>query len=111
MSTRWVRVAKLEDIPEGEIRAYEVGSEYVALCRVRNDVYAVEDICPHDTGPLGDGCLEGYEIVCPRHGARFDVRSGRVLCLPALCDIRVFPVRLEGSTVLIRLEEITPEGG
>lgn len=100
---RWIAVARPEDIPEGESRAYEVGGEWIALSKVEGEIHAVEDLCPHDMGPLGDGCLEGHEIICPRHGARFDVRTGKVLCLPALADIRSFPVKVEGGNVHVRL--------
>lgn len=102
---QWVPVAPLEEIPEGEARTWEVGDVPMAICRVGGTVHCIEDICPHDLGPLGDGPLEGHEIVCPRHGARFDVRDGRVLCLPALCGVRSFPAEVRDGTVWIRWPE------
>ncbi len=103
---RWIRVASLEDLPEGEVRVLDAGDGSVALCRSQGgDVYAVEDVCTHDDGPLGEGELEGFAIECPRHGARFDIRTGEVLCLPAVVPIRTFPVRIEGGEVYVEIEE------
>jgi len=65
-------------------------------------LYAVEDICTHDGGDLATGELQGYEIECPRHGARFDVRTGAVLCPPAYEPIAKFPVKIEGETIYTR---------
>ena len=59
----------------------------------QGEFYAIADLCSHDDGPLGDGDLEDHEIICPRHGARFDVRTGKVLSLPAVEDISAYPVR------------------
>jgi 3-phenylpropionate/trans-cinnamate dioxygenase ferredoxin subunit len=56
--------------------------------------FAIGDVCTHDDGPLGDGELDGYEIICPRHGARFDVRNGRATGLPAVIDTPSYPVRV-----------------
>ena len=94
VSADWVAIVPYEEIPEGEARAFEVAEEWLVVCKVGGRIFAVEDTCPHDTGPLGDSRLEGHEVVCPRHGARFDVRSGEVLCLPALIGIRTFASRV-----------------
>ncbi len=84
MTKQFVKVAQESDIPEGEVRDFEVDGIGIALCKVDGKIYAVEDVCSHDDGPLGEGELEGYQIVCPRHGARFDVRSGEVCRMPAI---------------------------
>ena len=99
----FVVVASLDEIPEREARIFEVGSEWIALCKVQGEIYAVEDFCTHDLGPLGEGCLEGYEIECPRHRARFDVRDGAVTRAPAVSPIRCFPVKVENGEVFVRI--------
>ena len=104
MAERWIHVADLRDVPAGEVRGYRAGEEWIALCNLAGVIHAIEDVCPHDTGPLADGWIEGHEIVCPRHGARFDVRSGKVTCLPATEGIRSYPVRIEGGRILVRLD-------
>jgi 3-phenylpropionate/trans-cinnamate dioxygenase ferredoxin subunit len=100
----WVSISRLEALPDGESRVFQVGSRWIAICRRGLEIYAVDDVCPHDTGPLGDGPLDGYEIVCPRHGARFDVRTGSVKCPPAPCGIETWPTRLRDGQVEIELE-------
>ena len=102
---RFVAVAREEDVPEGQVRLYEVGDRSLVICRVNGRYYAVEDFCTHDGGPLGEGTLDGYAIECPRHQALFDVRTGEVLRLPASSPIQSFPVRVENGNILVELEE------
>jgi 3-phenylpropionate/trans-cinnamate dioxygenase ferredoxin subunit len=89
---------------EGRAIVYQVEDLRIALCRVGSEIYAVEDLCTHDDGPLGDGRLDGHAIECPRHGARFDVRDGRVLRMPAAVGVRTFPVHEEGGQVYVEIE-------
>jgi 3-phenylpropionate/trans-cinnamate dioxygenase ferredoxin subunit len=97
----FVKVGKIQDVPPGSAKVYEVNGRTVAVCNVGGDLFAVDDVCPHDEGSLDQGALEGFEIECPRHGARFDVRSGEVTALPAVLPIDTFKVRLEGDDVEI----------
>jgi NAD(P)H-dependent nitrite reductase small subunit len=101
----WRRVAALSDLREAEPLAAQHGNLQLALCRIENDVYAFEDICPHAYALLSQGFVEGGEIECPLHGARFDIASGRCLAPPADQDLRTFPVRIEANDVYVRLEE------
>ena len=73
------------------------------MCNVGGEIYAVDDVCTHDEGSLDQGDLEGFEIECPRHGARFDVRSGEVKALPAVLPIDTFKVRLQGKDIEIEV--------
>ncbi len=66
--------------------------------------YAIDDVCTHDGGPLDQGTLEGEVIECPRHGARFDVRSGKVLALPAVRPISAYRLKVEGDHILVALD-------
>jgi 3-phenylpropionate/trans-cinnamate dioxygenase ferredoxin component len=101
----FLAVAKRGDIPPGSVRVVTVGGQRVALCHAADgQFYAVEDRCSHDNAPLGQGPLEGDEIECPRHGARFDVRSGEVTCLPAVKAIKTYRVRVQGDDVEVALE-------
>ena len=106
MARRFVRMAQAADIPEGEIRAFESLGIGVLICRVEGQLYALEDVCTHDDGPLGDGFLEGHEIECPRHGARFDVRTGAVCRMPAAAPVASLPLKVEEGEVFV---EIDPE--
>ena len=94
----FIPIAQLEDLPNGERLFVEIDQEPIVVFNIGGQIYAIGDLCSHDDGPLGDGDLEGFEINCPRHGARFDVRSGKVLGLPAIVDIPAYPVRvIEGE--------------
>ncbi|MBI4425656.1 MAG: non-heme iron oxygenase ferredoxin subunit [Elusimicrobia bacterium] len=87
------------------MRIVEAGGYRVALCNVEGKFYAVEDVCTHDDGPLGDGTLKGRVLECPRHGGRFDVATGAAVRMPAIVPVRIFPTRVEGDQVFIEVEE------
>ena len=106
MAKTWVPVGRVEDVPPGEVRVFDLpdgGS--VAVCNADGKLYAVEDVCTHDGGPLGEGSLEGCAIECPRHGAQFDIRTGEVLRAPAYLPIRTYPVRTEDAQILVEIEQ------
>lgn len=104
MTKQFVSVAREAEIPEGEVRVFEVEDMRIAIGRVDGVLYAFEDTCTHDDGPLGEGSLDRFQIECPRHGARFDVRTGAVCRMPAVAPIQVFPIRVENGDVLVELE-------
>ena len=96
-------VAKVSDIPpERAVRVVVDGVE-VLLCNCEGRIYAVEDVCTHDGAPLDQGQLEGCRIICPRHGANFDVRTGAALTLPAVMPLPKYTVRIEGDDVYVDL--------
>jgi 3-phenylpropionate/trans-cinnamate dioxygenase ferredoxin subunit len=106
MMKTWVEVCKVDDLPKGGVKTFTLNGVRIALCRVESgEFYAVEDVCTHDDGALGEGELVGYAIECPRHGARFDVRTGRVLCLPAVVPIKTFAVQVEGDVVKVEVPQ------
>lgn len=98
------RAAKLSDVPPGRVIVVAVGDEDLALCNVDGRIYAVANVCSHDEGPLGSGYLLGSEIECPRHGARFDVRTGEVRSLPAIIPIAPFEVKIDGDDILVDVD-------
>lgn len=87
-------VAKEEDLIDGERLFVYIEGIPIVVINLEGKIYAIGDICSHDEGPLGDGDIEGLKIICPRHGAQFDLETGKVLSLPAVEDIPVYPVRL-----------------
>ena len=100
----FVNAAKLGDISPGRVKIVALDDEEVALCNVDGTIYAVANVCSHDGGPLSEGHLLGYEIECPRHGARFDVRTGDVRALPAIVPIPTFAVKVDGQDVLVEVD-------
>lgn len=87
-------IAPVEDLPNGERLFVEIGRHTIVVFNIAGSFYAIGDVCSHDAGPVGDGDLEGFEIICPRHGARFDIRNGKVLRFPAVEDIPAYPVKV-----------------
>ncbi|HXE73082.1 MAG TPA: non-heme iron oxygenase ferredoxin subunit [Candidatus Nitrosotenuis sp.] len=104
MKTR-VKVGREADFPEGEVRCVRCNGDRVAIARVAGRLYAFEDRCTHDDGPLGEGELEGFQVICPRHGARFDVRDGSVVAMPAVFPITTYPVEVKDGEVEVLLED------
>jgi 3-phenylpropionate/trans-cinnamate dioxygenase ferredoxin subunit len=96
-------IAKTSDIPPGIAKRFEVDGVEVLLCNVGGAFYAVEDVCTHDGGPLDQGELEGCEIMCPRHGALFDVTTGAALTLPAVVPLPTYQVRIEGDDISVEV--------
>lgn len=99
----YIQVGSVEDLAEGGRLFLEIDEQPIVVLRINNQYYAIADVCSHDDGPVGEGVLEGLEIVCPRHGARFDVRNGKVLALPAFVDIPAYPVRIVEGQIEIGL--------
>lgn len=98
------RVGRVSDIPPGEVRVVQCGTRSLAVSNIDGALYAIDNRCTHDNGPLGEGKLRGDRVICPRHGAAFDARTGRVLTLPAVRSVQSYPVTLEGDDVLIDCE-------
>jgi 3-phenylpropionate/trans-cinnamate dioxygenase ferredoxin subunit len=94
-------VAFVSEITPGSTRRVEVDGDGVLLCNVEGTVYAIEDVCTHDGGELDQGELEGRRIMCPRHGAYFDVATGAALTLPAVLPVRTYAVRVEGDAIFV----------
>lgn len=103
--TEFVTVAPAGELPPGERMVVQIGRLWVAIFNVEGQFYAIQDVCTHDDGPLAEGKLIGCEIECPRHGARFDLRDGRVTAPPALVPVPVFDVRIVDDTIQVALKK------
>jgi 3-phenylpropionate/trans-cinnamate dioxygenase ferredoxin subunit len=100
--TEWIRVCATSELLPGEYKVVYDGDVPIAVFNVDGELYAIEDVCTHDGGELTGGELRGHEIECPRHGAKFDVRTGAVLCPPANEPTAKFPVKVEDGSVFTR---------
>ncbi|GMU40976.1 MAG: hypothetical protein AMXMBFR23_18420 [Chloroflexota bacterium] len=98
------RVASASDIPEGEVRVVECGGRSLAVSNIEGELYAIDNRCTHDNGPLGEGRLRNGRVICPRHGAAFDAKTGRVLSLPAVRNVQAYRVVVDGDDVFIDCE-------
>jgi 3-phenylpropionate/trans-cinnamate dioxygenase ferredoxin subunit len=103
MAGEFVRIATKSEVPENAVKVFTVQDRRVAICHVEDSFYAVADLCSHDGGPLGEGELFDHQIECPRHGARFDITTGKALCLPAVTPIPAYPVEVRGEDIWIGL--------
>ena len=97
----WETIATVDEVPPGERIIVEVKDRYVAIFNVDNKLYAIEDRCTHDDGPVAEGELQGTVIECPRHGAKFDITTGKPLSFPAITPVPRYEVRVEGNDIQI----------
>jgi len=100
--SHWVTVAKLGELAPGAHRVVDVDGARVVVFNLGGEYHAIEDVCTHDGGQLTGGVIEGDEVVCPRHGARFSIRTGAALTAPAYEPVAKFPVRVENGVVQVR---------
>ena len=98
----WVDVAPVNDLPPGGSRVVDADDVMIAVFNLGGEYYAIEDVCTHDGGELASGAVEGEEIVCPRHGARFNIKTGEVTAPPAYEAVAIFPVRVQDGMVQVR---------
>jgi 3-phenylpropionate/trans-cinnamate dioxygenase ferredoxin subunit len=103
LQVEFVEIAPVADLPEGERLFIEAAGRSIVIFNLAGKFYAIGDVCSHDNGPVGDGEIEETEIICPRHGARFDIRTGKATSLPAVVDIPSYPVRVMGEMIEIGL--------
>ncbi|OGT27809.1 MAG: biphenyl 2,3-dioxygenase [Gammaproteobacteria bacterium RBG_16_66_13] len=97
----FVTVANVSELPNGQRLLLDVGGDPIAVFNIAGRYFAIGDVCSHDDGPVGEGAVTDTEIECPRHGARFDLATGKVLSLPAVIDIPAYPVRVVGDEVQV----------
>ena len=97
----YVEIAPVSELPKGERLFVEVSDKPIVIFNIAGQLFAIGDVCTHDDGPLGDGTLDGFKIVCPRHGAEFDVRTGKVVELPAVVDIPAYPVQIRDGNIYL----------
>lgn len=100
----WMRVAKVDELPPGGRKIVDVDGVQVLVFNLDGEYYAIENICTHDGGILTGGKADGDEIICPRHGARFSIRTGEALSAPAFEPVDTFPVRVESGEIQVRDE-------
>lgn len=99
----FVRVAQISDLPDPGKLLVEVDDRLLALFHVAGNFYALDDVCTHDGGPLAEGKLCEFTIACPRHGAKFDIRTGEALTMPATQPTVSHEVQVRGAEVFVRL--------
>jgi naphthalene 1,2-dioxygenase system ferredoxin subunit len=104
MSEQWLDAGPVDDVGEEYPSSVVVAGKELALYRVGEEIYATDNLCTHGNARLCDGYLEGYEIECPLHQGRFDIRDGRALCAPLTTDVRTYPVKLVDGRISIGID-------
>jgi len=100
--SEWITVAKAGEIAPGGHRVVDADGTHIAVFNLGGEYYAIEDVCTHDGGELAGGIVDGDQIECMRHGARFCIRTGSVLAPPAYEPVATFPVRVQGGVIQVR---------
>jgi len=104
MANQWIDALASADVPEDDVIGVDVAGRQLAIYSVEGEFFATDNICTHGHARLCDGFLEGFEIECPLHQGRFDVRNGQALCEPLNEDIKTYPVKIEGGRVWVDLD-------
>ena len=102
MSERWHDLGQPEDIPPGSCRVFAVAGKEIAVANVAGRFYAIDNICTHDGEELAGGPIDGEEIICPRHGARFSLKTGAALTPPAYEAVKIHEIRIAAGRIAVR---------
>lgn len=102
----FVEICALDELPNGERLFLEIDEQMIIVFNIAGGLFAIADVCSHDDGSLEEADVEGHEVLCPRHGARFDLRSGAATRLPAVAPIPAYPVRVVDGIILVGLPKV-----
>ncbi|HET6847003.1 MAG TPA: non-heme iron oxygenase ferredoxin subunit [Anaerolineales bacterium] len=108
--TEFFDIVPAAELPSGERLFVDVEGQSIVVFNISGRFFAIADVCSHDDGPVGEGDLDGFAVTCPRHGAQFDVQSGKALRLPAVVDIPAYPVRLVNGMIQLGIPKKLPLG-
>jgi 3-phenylpropionate/trans-cinnamate dioxygenase ferredoxin subunit len=100
----YFEIAEFHEIPPGKRLFLEIDDIPLIIFNVNGEFFAIDDVCSHDDGPLGEGELDGFCVTCPRHGAKFDVRTGEALSLPAVKGVPAYPIRVVDGIIEIGIK-------
>ena len=103
MNNQLLDIAAVDDVPEDDVIGVDTNGKSFALYHVEGTIYATDNICTHGNAKLCDGFVEGFEIECPLHQGKFDIRNGKALCAPLTDDLKVYPVKIEGNRVFVEI--------
>lgn len=101
----FIPVAHIDDVEDGDIKKVKVEGHTLALFNVEGEFFALDHLCTHEEVSLADGFIDGFEVECPKHSGRFDIRSGKATAAPCVVDCRSFPVQVVGDQVLVKIAE------
>jgi 3-phenylpropionate/trans-cinnamate dioxygenase ferredoxin subunit len=94
-------IAPADELPNGERLFVDIEGKPLVIFNIAGQFFSIGDICSHDDGPVGEGDIEGNNIVCPRHGGEFEIRTGKAVQLPAVVDIPAYPVKVVDGMIQV----------
>jgi naphthalene 1,2-dioxygenase system ferredoxin subunit len=103
MSEQWTKVIEADAVPEDDVIGVSAAGRQLAIARVGASIYAIDNICTHGNARLCDGFLDGYELECPLHQGKFDIRTGKALCEPLTSDSVTYPIKVEDGFVFVNV--------
>jgi len=98
-----IKICKISEIPNGSVKKFAINDREITICKINQKIFAIDDNCSHNEASLEQGFIEEYEIECPMHGARFDVRTGEVTCLPAVSPIKTYKVEINDGVIELEI--------
>lgn len=98
---QFIEIVPTSDLPNGERLFVEIEGKPLVIFNIAGQFFAIGDVCSHDEGPVGEGDIEGFNVVCPRHGGEFDVRDGKATQMPAVVDIPAYPVKVVDGMIQV----------
>ena len=102
--SRFLDVASVDDLADGQKTVIEADDRMLVLVRIGDEFFCLDDVCTHDGGPLSDGCFDGHTLACPRHGAKFDVRTGKAVTMPATQPTTAYVTKVENGRVWVDVD-------
>jgi 3-phenylpropionate/trans-cinnamate dioxygenase ferredoxin subunit len=99
--SKFIKIARAEDIKPGEKEIFDVDGIPVVIVNLDGEFYALEDVCTHDGGPVGEGAMDDGQLICPRHGARFDIRTGAALTMPAVEPVPTYEIKVQDGDIYV----------
>jgi len=105
MIGQFTKVCREDEIDEGKVKTFHISGHDILLAKYQGKIYALENLCTHDGGELGEGTLIEDQVMCPRHGARFDIKTGDVKAMPAAVGIGTYDLKTENGEVFVDLKE------
>jgi 3-phenylpropionate/trans-cinnamate dioxygenase ferredoxin subunit len=97
----FIEISPVSELANGERLFVDIANKSIVIFNIAGQYFAIGDVCSHDDGPVGDGVIEGNNIVCPRHGGEFEISTGRAVQLPAVVDIPAYPVKIIDGNIFI----------
>lgn len=102
--SNFVKVTSIDEIPLGMMKVFEIDHRNIVICHNEDGYYALADECSHDSAPISTGSIKGNEIICPRHGAKFNIKTGEVKGPPAVVGIESFKIKVDNNNIYVLLD-------